>query len=412
MPPKKKKDGKSGKGKTPAVVENPTVEISNEQLQENLALMMEDLDREREERNFFQMERDKIEAFWDITKRQLQERTADLRNKDREVEEAEEMHQSEIKNYKQKVKNLIYEHQNSLSEQKAERTTAKKVLQTEHIEREFALRKEVHTLKCCIKELQLSGENLTKQLKLKNNEEMVEMQNNFERQLQENNTKHDNKMMVMQKELDLRWTNEIHKIEERKNNQINTLMKDHEKGFVAMKNYYNVALLNNMALINSQKAQIDAALKKVEDLEKCNAKVMQQNKRLVEPLQEAKKEVAELQKQMAGYQKDRSSLTEARTRLKVTDKEMEELKWEYEVLQQDFRKLNEERDTLAQKLTKTILEKMKENEPGFNKAHANLQRMCVQDEALMEASGDHRRWPLWTRGMEDWCLSQPSLQKL
>jgi len=42
----------------------------------------------------------------------------DFRNKDREIEEAEERHQMEIKVYKQKVKHLLYEHQNNLSELK------------------------------------------------------------------------------------------------------------------------------------------------------------------------------------------------------------------------------------------------------------------------------------------------------
>ena len=55
------------------------------------------MDREREERNFFQLERDKVNAFWDITKRQLEETKATVRNKDREIEDAEERHQVEIK---------------------------------------------------------------------------------------------------------------------------------------------------------------------------------------------------------------------------------------------------------------------------------------------------------------------------
>ena len=56
-----------------------------------------ELDREREERNYFQLERDKVNTFWEITKRQLEEKKAELRNKDREMEDAEERHQIEIK---------------------------------------------------------------------------------------------------------------------------------------------------------------------------------------------------------------------------------------------------------------------------------------------------------------------------
>ena len=55
------------------------------------------MDREREERNFFQLERDKVNTFWEISKRQLEENKATVRNKERELEDAEEKHQVEIK---------------------------------------------------------------------------------------------------------------------------------------------------------------------------------------------------------------------------------------------------------------------------------------------------------------------------
>ena len=61
--------------------------------------LREELDREREERNYFQLERDKVNTFWEITKRQLEEKRAELRNKDREMEDSEERHQIEIKVY-------------------------------------------------------------------------------------------------------------------------------------------------------------------------------------------------------------------------------------------------------------------------------------------------------------------------
>ena len=40
---------------------------------------------------------DKINAFWEISKKELEDTKAQLRNKDREMEELEERHQVEIK---------------------------------------------------------------------------------------------------------------------------------------------------------------------------------------------------------------------------------------------------------------------------------------------------------------------------
>merc|ERR1712111_312578 len=131
----KKGKGKKGKksGKTPTVIDGiPTEEMSKEQLEEHIQRLREELEREREERNYFQLERDKVNTFWEITKRQLEEKKAELRNKDREMEDAEERHQIEIKVYKQKVKHLLYEHQNNISELKAEGSVALKQAQDGH----------------------------------------------------------------------------------------------------------------------------------------------------------------------------------------------------------------------------------------------------------------------------------------
>jgi hypothetical protein len=54
-------------------------------------------------------------------------------------------------------------------------------------------------------------------------------------------------------ELEIRRKTEIHEIEERKNQQINTLMRNHEKAFSDIKNYYNDITLNNLSLINTLK---------------------------------------------------------------------------------------------------------------------------------------------------------------
>lgn len=240
-------------------------------MEEHIGRIREELDREREERNYFQLERDKIHTFWEITRRQLEEKKAELRNKDREMEEAEERHQVEIKVrgparshgsrcaaeelargpgawpclalgghrplcpltlgtrryflitkqvcpgehvslcvqvencvrcagghvcagepvcasepvcagehmcvqvssgpphpqvYKQKVKHLLYEHQSSLTEMKAEGTVVMKLAQKEHRAQEGTLRRDMRALKVELKEQELANEVMVKNLRL------------------------------------------------------------------------------------------------------------------------------------------------------------------------------------------------------------------------------------------------------
>jgi hypothetical protein len=54
------------------------------------------LSREREERNYYQLERDRLSTFWEVSNKQLDECRAECRVKDRELEEAEERHQVPI----------------------------------------------------------------------------------------------------------------------------------------------------------------------------------------------------------------------------------------------------------------------------------------------------------------------------
>lgn len=55
---------------------------------------------------------------------------------------------------------------------------------------------------------------------------------------------------MLRDELDLRRKTEIHEVEERKNSHISELMRNHEKAFSDIKNYYNDITLKNLALIS------------------------------------------------------------------------------------------------------------------------------------------------------------------
>lgn len=49
---------------------------------------------------------------------------------------------------------------------------------------------------------------------------------------------------------------DLAEVEERKNKQLDDLVKAHDKAFLDLKNYYNDITLNNLALISSLKVSI------------------------------------------------------------------------------------------------------------------------------------------------------------
>ena len=101
-------------------------------------------------RNYFQLERDKINAFWEITKREIESVKAALRNKDREKAEMTERHQVEMKVYKQKIRHILYEHKVHIANMKMEAERALKNKQEEHRLKEEEVRTDRQDIKRCI----------------------------------------------------------------------------------------------------------------------------------------------------------------------------------------------------------------------------------------------------------------------
>jgi len=57
---------------------------------------------------------------------------------------------------------------------------------------------------------------------------------------------------------------EIHEIEERKNQHINDLLKNHEEAFREMKDYYNDITRENLELIRMYKKKLEETKKQIE----------------------------------------------------------------------------------------------------------------------------------------------------
>jgi len=350
---KKGKDKDKGKGESAAPL-GEGGEMSPAEMTDKIDRQQKELDREREERNYFQLERDKINTFWEITKKELEDRKAELRNKDREMEELEERHQVEIKVYKQKVKHLLYEHQNNVSQLKEDGELALKLQQEQHRQREAESKKDKRSLKLELKELELAHEDAIRELKQENDKNVTKLRQQYEREVKELQSKYELKMKLLRDDLELRRKVEILEIEERKNNHINELMKKHEKAFGEIKNYYNDITHNNLDLIRSLKEEVAEMKKKEISNEKLMFEIAQENKKLSEPLTRALKEVEKLRHELANYQKDKMSLQNAKSRLHVLETQLRDLTWEHEVLEQRFHHIEKERDELYEKFESTI----------------------------------------------------------
>lgn len=353
---------KRSKGKTMDSVDGiDTSKMTREQLELYSHKILGEMEREREERNYFQLERDNIRRYWDITRLQLDEAKSEIRNKERKNEELADKHENEIKLFKEKVKYLMYEHQTNLSETKAEQMVALKLSQDDHIEQENHLLKDKEDLQSLIKEHELAHINEMRALKMTGTKEMKELIQKFESEAMELEKKYEKKFLSQYESMHLQKQTEITEVEERKNMQISNLLKSHEKAFAEMKTYYNDITLKNLSLIQSLKEQMEAIKINEERMKKQVRVLTCENKKLLTDLKNAEEQVNELTRQLTYYRKDKICLANAKKRLSAITKHYENLKWENEVLEIRFDRCQDERDELNSRFVSSILEIQKKS---------------------------------------------------
>ncbi|TPX50765.1 hypothetical protein SeMB42_g02121 [Synchytrium endobioticum] len=355
--------------------------------------VIEDAAKQKEERSFYQLERDKIAEFWEISKQELADTRANLLNKDRELEEQEEKHQVEIKVYKQKVKHLLYEYQNNVAHLQADSERALQHDQDEHAGQQASLRRDARALSLELREHSLAHEAAVRDLKLKHDAEIAKLRADFDRHARELHARYERRSRNVREELEVKRKAEIHEVEERKNGQINALMRGHEKAFAEIKNYYNDITLNNLALINSLKEQVEEMKKKEERSEKLMADITSENKRLSEPLTAAVNECDSLKRQLLSHEKDRQALASTKARLKVMEDKHKQLEWEHEVLTQRFERAQKERDELYEEFAERIQGVQQKTafknlilEKKVESLRENLERKDLQLSEVMRAS--------------------------
>jgi hypothetical protein len=304
---------------------------------------------------------------------------------------------------------LLYEHQNNLSQLKADAQLELKVNNEGNEDAQIALRQEKRHLKVSLKEQELSHEDVIRHLKRTHDSFVTTLREQFQQQAKEIEDKYEKKLRNLRDELDIRRKTEIHEIEERKNQQINTLMRNHEKAFSDIKNYYNDITLNNLSLINTLKTEIEEVKKQKERLEKLMAEVQAENKKLVEPLKKAEETVSELQRQLFSYEKDKALLASTKVRLNDLQEAHGKLEWEHEVLTQRFESTVKERDDLYNKFLKSIHDvQQKSNlknlllEKKLNALGDTLEKKEAQlNEVLTASNLDPSALSVVTRKLED-----------
>jgi len=214
-------------------------------------------DCETEERDFHQflMEREKINYFWIVEKKTLTEKQADLRNKQRELQDLEERQQIELKMFQQRLKHLRYHQQDEVVELKTDAELALKLQEDHHRITEAEIKKDQRSLKVEKKEVGVAQEDFIRMLKLEQDQKILELRQEYDRKARDMQQKYELRMRTIREEMEAQRRDQIAKIEEAKNSQIQGVMAKNRKDFEEIRVYYNEITTSNLDSIKRLKEE-------------------------------------------------------------------------------------------------------------------------------------------------------------
>jgi len=380
---KKGRKGNKGKKKKKEEPEpeDDYMKMDGMTLEKKIQQLRERLSDSKMKRNLIQIEKDMIHDFYSNTKNEIQENESQIRNYETKMENMEEQHKVMIKVYMQKVKHLEYEHDQDRTKVKLE---AEKSMTDE---REYNTNTEKDMKKDKSEKKIQYGDNDNANLsEIESVEEdlktkLTEVDEVLKASKKELIANYERKLGNLKKELELRLKVEIHEIEERKNQHYNDLMKNHEKAFRDMKDYYNDITRENLELIRVHKENL---------AEVNNSILMNQsqidvlkitNGELEEPLMKAKNQRNTLKKQLATYEKDQMSLRNAKAQYIVLKKKV-----------QDFTDKKVELDNKMEKIDKEKSDMYAKFEVATDQLKGKADyKNTLLDDKLAQLEEDHQR---------------------
>lgn len=300
-------------------------------------------------RNYFQLERDRIIAFWNISKRELEDIKESIREKEQEKAEQAERHEVEKQIFKQKIRHLLYENQVQLSTMKEEAQRALTSREEEYRTKESNAARNLRDTKLADRELEVRHLEQQRALLTQQDKEIAEQQSNFEREIKEMHLRYEDLLKSVREEMDEARKEELGRIEERKEKHIAELRETHERTFNEIKDYFSEITSNNLETIRTLKDEVYARKRTETHNERAMYEVAQRNKRLTEPLAKLENQKKVLGLELENYLADKEALAEVKRSVKDTQQEIQTVSWEHEVLSQRYAKLVEDRDIILKK---------------------------------------------------------------
>jgi hypothetical protein len=332
-------------GRTNKPKPNPATspeEIKKREMRLRIREMRKRIDTEHKLVNQFYAEKERLSSNWQLIRRQIEQKDAELVTCKRRVTEITEHNNFSVGLHRERIKQVMLLKETGSAENLLEIEAILKDLEDENriVEQELLI--DNRALGRELKEHEISHHNLIFSMKMLGNHTSTTIRNEFEREANEMKSMYDLKMQKMRQEMEEYASKKILQLEEEKQEKFKELTTYHNNRYRDIKNYYSEIISTNLAKIKDLKGEIQIAQMADEKDRKLLLKAEENFKKLSEPLKMITEEIARLKEDKEKWRIVKEEKKKLRDMITGLEKIYRDIEYEYEIRFQQYKFLDEE----------------------------------------------------------------------
>jgi hypothetical protein len=249
--------------------------------------------------NFYDQERQRLNYVWMIQKKKIEDKQAELLNKQKDREDLEERHKIEKKLYYQRIKYIMLQHQDENVELQKNAEIALKQFEDNHRVKEKDYKYDTRSLSKMLKEQEVLQNDFIHALQKDSIKEIHQLKIDYELKEYQIRGFYREKMKEMKNNANEKRNKIIEDITNKKEREIKRLTEEHANTFNKMKNYYSDLNNKNLNKLKGLAEDLKIAIDKQVELKSEKLKGINKKKRIEEPLKQLRIEIDEKIKEEA-----------------------------------------------------------------------------------------------------------------
>ena len=304
----------------------------------------------------YNCERERINYFWIIAKKELEERKAELSNKEREKDEIKNRHDIELKQKKQMIKHVRFQDLDQLTDLKIQQEIQLKSEEDRNRVEARQLKADVRALKVQDKEQDLRNEGYIKVMQKDYDKKLTMMRQEYERMANEISKQYQHKMKLLRAEMEDKRKRMIDDLESQKEDLIKDIVGKNRDELTQLQHFFTDVSNNSVDLLKSMKQSLKESQKELEKKLKEKSDKEKEEKKLTGPLNTMNKKIDVTEKDIIKKASLKEKYEAVMKEIRAEEEKIRELEWQHEVRLQQIQYLEKEKKEIFDKFNSVIYE--------------------------------------------------------